>query len=102
MTVADNIADAKRHHKKHGDMDGKTCLLSMCALHYPCWCAKYEPYVQNHTNIDRPFFHHTPPDVSIETIIDIDGMIRKAGELSDALWKLKGNRVQITISRVLL
>jgi len=26
---------ARRHHLKHGDMDGKTCLLNKCALHYP-------------------------------------------------------------------
>lgn len=23
------------HHAKHGDMDGTTCLLNRCALHYP-------------------------------------------------------------------
>ena len=23
------------HHEKHGDMDGHTCLLNECALHYP-------------------------------------------------------------------
>jgi hypothetical protein len=32
---ATSIAAAKRHHKRHGDMDGHTCLLSACALHYP-------------------------------------------------------------------
>jgi hypothetical protein len=32
---AKSIAAAKRHHEKHGDMDGETCLLSACALHYP-------------------------------------------------------------------
>ncbi len=26
---------ARRHHLKHGDMDGHTCLLSVCAIHYP-------------------------------------------------------------------
>ena len=30
-----NLEDAKKHHKKHGDMDGKTCLLSDCPIHYP-------------------------------------------------------------------
>ncbi len=34
-TPGTNIRDARRHHKKHGDMDGKTCLLSECKLHYP-------------------------------------------------------------------
>ena len=23
------------HHAKHGDMDGHTCLLAKCTLHYP-------------------------------------------------------------------
>jgi len=23
------------HHEEHGDMDGHTCLLSRCAVHYP-------------------------------------------------------------------
>lgn len=23
------------HHLRHGDMDGSTCLLSKCAVHYP-------------------------------------------------------------------
>ncbi len=23
------------HHKRHGDMDGRICLLNACALHYP-------------------------------------------------------------------
>ena len=26
---------ACEHHRKHGDMDGHTCLLNECALHYP-------------------------------------------------------------------
>lgn len=30
-----SIEAAYRHHLKHGDMDGRTCLLSACALHYP-------------------------------------------------------------------
>ena len=34
-TPANDIQVAKEHHKKHGDMDGDTCLLSECALHYP-------------------------------------------------------------------
>ncbi|KKK83564.1 hypothetical protein LCGC14_2792080 [marine sediment metagenome] len=34
-TPANDIETARRHHKRHGDMDGKTCLLSECALHYP-------------------------------------------------------------------
>ena len=29
------VAEARRHHKKHGDMDGHTCLLAECELHYP-------------------------------------------------------------------
>ena len=32
---ADDIEAARRHHKMHGDMDGNTCLLNKCALHYP-------------------------------------------------------------------
>ena len=32
---AGDIEAARRHHKMHGDMDGATCLLSKCALHYP-------------------------------------------------------------------
>ena len=28
-------ADATRHHEQHGDMDGKTCLLATCPVHYP-------------------------------------------------------------------
>ena len=35
MTAANNIDDAIKHHNKFGDMDGKTCLLNQCALHYP-------------------------------------------------------------------
>lgn len=30
-----SVEVARRHHLKHGDMDGHTCLLSKCALHYP-------------------------------------------------------------------
>ena len=26
---------ACEHHRKHGDIDGNTCLLGVCALHYP-------------------------------------------------------------------
>ena len=29
------VQKAIDHHKKHGDMDGHTCLLNECALHYP-------------------------------------------------------------------
>ena len=29
------LAAASKHHLIHGDMDGSTCLLSKCALHYP-------------------------------------------------------------------
>ena len=29
------ILPSLEHHAKHGDMDGKTCLLAKCALHYP-------------------------------------------------------------------
>ncbi len=34
-TPSNDIRAARRHHKKHGDMDGQTCLLSECRLHYP-------------------------------------------------------------------
>ncbi len=34
-TPADDIEAARQHHEMHGDMDGTTCLLSKCALHYP-------------------------------------------------------------------
>lgn len=34
-TPDNDVKAARRHHKKHGDMDGLTCLLSACALHYP-------------------------------------------------------------------
>lgn len=30
-----SVKEAIRHHKKHGDMDGHTCLLAECPLHYP-------------------------------------------------------------------
>ena len=30
-----SVEVARRHHLKHGDMDGHTCLLSACAIHYP-------------------------------------------------------------------
>lgn len=30
-----SVEAARRHHAKHGDMDGKVCLLTRCALHYP-------------------------------------------------------------------
>ena len=29
------VQAAIEHHQKHGDMDGHTCLLNECALHYP-------------------------------------------------------------------
>lgn len=29
------VGSAALHHHLHGDMDGKTCLLNKCALHYP-------------------------------------------------------------------
>lgn len=35
QTPSNNARAARRHHKKHGGMDGKTCLLSECRLHYP-------------------------------------------------------------------
>lgn len=34
-TPSNSIQAARRHHKKHGDMDFATCLLSECKLHYP-------------------------------------------------------------------
>ena len=34
-TPANDVEAARRHHEIHGDMDGHTCLLSACALHYP-------------------------------------------------------------------
>jgi hypothetical protein len=33
--VATSIKEAKKHHRKHGDMDGRICLLNECVLHYP-------------------------------------------------------------------
>lgn len=35
QTPSNNVRASRRHHKKHGDMRGKTCLLSECRLHYP-------------------------------------------------------------------
>lgn len=32
---AKEILPALEHHAKHGDMDGNTCLLSECTIHYP-------------------------------------------------------------------
>lgn len=32
---ATSVEAARKHHARHGDMDGKICLLSECALHYP-------------------------------------------------------------------
>ena len=29
------VQEAIEHHRKQGDMDGHTCLLNKCALHYP-------------------------------------------------------------------
>ena len=26
---------AIKHHRRHRDMDGHTCLLAECAIHYP-------------------------------------------------------------------
>jgi len=34
-TPANDVETARKHHKKHGDMDGHICLLNECALHYP-------------------------------------------------------------------
>ncbi len=34
-TPSNDRQAARRHHKKHGDMHGDTCLLSECRLHYP-------------------------------------------------------------------
>ena len=34
-SAATNQRLAKRHHSQHGDMDGRVCLLTLCALHYP-------------------------------------------------------------------
>lgn len=34
-TPTNSVEAARRHHAVHGDMDGKTCLLAECALHYP-------------------------------------------------------------------
>ena len=34
-TPSNDRQAARRHHKKHGDMNGETCLLSECRLHYP-------------------------------------------------------------------
>lgn len=33
--VAGDVDAARTHHRRHGDMDGHTCLLAKCALHYP-------------------------------------------------------------------
>lgn len=33
--VVNDVELAREHHAVHGDMDGKTCLLSRCAIHYP-------------------------------------------------------------------
>ena len=33
--VANSKSAARAHHAKHGDMEGHTCLLRECALHYP-------------------------------------------------------------------
>ncbi len=33
--MADSMEAAREHHRKHGDMDGRACLLSKCAQHYP-------------------------------------------------------------------
>jgi len=30
-----NIEEARKHHKRHGDMDGRICLLNECPIHYP-------------------------------------------------------------------
>lgn len=35
QTPSNNARAARRHHKKHGDMRGETCLLSECRQHYP-------------------------------------------------------------------
>ncbi len=32
--VSDQVK-ARAHHRRHGDMDGDTCLLSECKVHYP-------------------------------------------------------------------
>ncbi len=32
---ATSVEAARKYHAKHGDMDGHTCLLARCALHYP-------------------------------------------------------------------
>lgn len=32
---ATSVRVAWVHHAKHGDIDGHTCLLGACALHYP-------------------------------------------------------------------
>jgi len=29
------LEEAQKHHKKHGDMNGHTCLLNECTIHYP-------------------------------------------------------------------
>ena len=34
-TPANSVEAARKHHKRHGDMDGHTCLLARCVLHYP-------------------------------------------------------------------
>ena len=36
-----SVEGALNHHKEHGDMDGHTCLLARCALHYPKPMKKY-------------------------------------------------------------
>jgi len=30
-----SLEEAHKHHKKHGDMNGHTCLLNECPIHYP-------------------------------------------------------------------
>ena len=34
-TPANDTFTALEHHRIHGDMDGKTCLLDECVVHYP-------------------------------------------------------------------
>ncbi len=53
-TPSNDIRAARRHHKKHGDMNGQTCLLSECRLHYPGVTSIRPPlYIMEYTDRQR-------------------------------------------------
>lgn len=76
------LEEARKHHKKHGDMDGHTCLLNECPIHYP---KKEEirklivPQPKIHINLKEEDYRKLRSSIGTEGISDITKILGKRG-----------------------